>query len=1730
MRLRSVSVRLPRVAKLFAGVLLVAGLAVVPASPASAVPACVGGLAPALLSTVTCSVAGSYTVTVPTGTTSVVVDAVGAGGGAGYPARSHIGGNGGEVIGTATLPAGTAYLYVIVGAAGTGDNHGISSGGGASAIMALDSDSLLLAKLAIAGGGGGGAYNGDGGAAGSAGTSDNSQAVSGPGQPGLGPVGGAGGTGTYAVGTAGGNDSAGTATVASGGGGGVKPGGAHGGAGGGGYGGGGGGGASVSMLIMSNVAGGGGGSSLASSRLASASVSVKAGSGGVQLPGLVAGDGAAGSVALTFNGLATPGVPTGVSARPGDGQASVSFTAPVSDGGSPITGYTVTSSPGGRTATCATSPCVVTGLTNGTAYTFTVHATNANGNSGESSATTAVTPALVPGAPTGVSAARGDGQEMVSFTAPASNGGSAIISYTVTSSPGGRTATCGASPCVVTGLTNGTAYTFTVHATNAIGDSVESVRSAAVTAATTPDAPTAVSATPGDGQAHVSFTAPANDGGSPVTGYTVTVSPGGRTVSCAASPCTVTGLTNGTAYTFTVQANNVAGGSDDSGPTAAITPAQVPGAPTGVVATAGAGQASVSFTAPVSDGGSPIIGYTVTSSPGGLTATCSASPCVVTGLTNGTAYTFTVRASNAVGSSVASAVSAAVTPLSVPGAPTGVSAVPANGQASVSFTPPADTGGSPVTSYTVTSAPGGLTSTCATSPCVVTGLANGTLYTFTVTASNITGPSAPSAASAAVTPATMPGAPTAVVATRGAGQASVAFTAPISTGGSPIIGYTVTSAPGGLTATCPSSPCVVTALTNGTAYTFRVTATNAMGTSAPSTPSPSVTPATVPGAPTGVTATESANQASVAFTAPISTGGSPITGYTVTSAPGGLTATCATSPCVVTGLTNGTGYTFTVRASNAVGPSAASAPSPSVTPATVPGAPTGVTATESAGQASVAFTAPVDDGGSPVTSYTVTSAPDGLTATCVSSPCVVTGLTNGTAYTFSVAATNRVGGSDPSASSLPVIPVGAPDAPSSMTTSAGNAQVSVSFPAPADQGSAIVGYQISTDNGDTWVPLVSTETNGTISGTVGGLTNGTEYTVRVRAVNGVGAGTASTPVTVTPITVPDVPTEVSAALGNRSAEVSFTAPAETGGSPVTGYTVTSSPGGVTATCATSPCTITGLTNGTAYTFTVHATNDAGDSGESVASNEVVPAAVPSPPESVTGNPGDGSVDLLFVAPSDEGGSPITGYEYSIDDGTTWTTLNTTDTGRTVTGTVSGLANGTAYPIRVRAVNAAGGGTASDPITVTPRTVPGAPGHVSAVGGAGRAVVTFTEPDGDGGSPITGYTVTSAPGGITATCPGSPCTVTGLANGTAYTFTVHASNDAGDSAESAASAPVTPRSRPAALTGITATATPTSVTVTFAAPDDGGSPITGYQISTDNGRTWKTITITGTGATRHGTLDGLIPGSSYSLRLRAVNDQGTGGASQSVPVQTPLAALSAPTAVAGTSSVTVSWAKSPTPAVTGYTVQAHPGPATCTTTSIDATSCVIGGTAGVSYTYTVIAHTPDGDTPASAPSQAVIPAAATIPATAPLVADTTLTTTDGILATVNPAQQITFVGTGFLPLSSVSIILYSSPIVLATPVTSAEGTFIQPVTLPATITPGIHNFIASGVDTTGTTRYLRMQVTVAPPVQSTTITTGTTTAPLAYTGTPALQLLLWAFLLTGTGLLLQRKGRRHRHDQ
>jgi alpha-tubulin suppressor-like RCC1 family protein len=686
-----------------------------------------------------------------------------------------------------------------------------------------------------------------------------------------------------------------------------------------------------------------------------------------------------------------PTAPSASVTQVGDATVRVTWLAPRSAGVAGITGYTAVATDasstlrGGQRCTWSSGPlaCSLTGLTNGDTYTFAVDAHNAVGRGPWSPPTAPVVPATTPEAPLDVVAAPANHGAVVTWSAPAFDGGRAVTRYVVTATDqvhaanGGQTCTWSGGPltCSVTGLTNGDGYVFSVTARNDLGTSAPSLHSSAIVPAAVPNAPGNVQATPGNTAATVTWSAPASNG-SAITKYTITAhdatsaARGGQTCTWTTGllTCIVTGLTNGDSYTFSVAATNAAG-LGPSGASVAITPATGPGSPTGVTAAGGQGQALVSWSAPADDGGLAVSSYGVTAADATSAArggqSCSwttgdgALSCSVTGLTNGDSYTFTVTASNGAGTSGASAPSNAIVPMAPPNAPISVHATAQDAKAVLTWLS-GGANGSTITSYLATATDqtnagnGGQTCSWVTGDgaltCTVNGLTNGDSYTFTMTATNGVGTSAASGASNAVVPATVPDAPSGASATAEVGSASVSWSAPGSNGGSTITDYTVTAADqtnganGGQTCDWANGPltCTVDGLTPGDAYTFTVTATNKAGTGAPSSASNQVTIPTVPDAPTSVLGVADVASAEVSWSAPDTDGGSAITTYTVTAtdqtngANGGETCTWTTGDgiltCTVGGLTSGDSYTFTVTATNAVGTSTPSDPSPVVIP------------------------------------------------------------------------------------------------------------------------------------------------------------------------------------------------------------------------------------------------------------------------------------------------------------------------------------------------------------------------------------------------------------------------------------------------------------------------------------------------------------------------------------------------------------------------------------------------------------------------------------------------------------------------------------------------------------------------------------------------------------------------------------------------------------------------------
>lgn len=414
---------------------------------------------------------------------------------------------------------------------------------------------------------------------------------------------------------------------------------------------------------------------------------------------------------------------------------------------------------------------------------------------------------LAPGAPTGLAATAGKGTVSLSWSPPASNGGSAISGYDLYEGTraGGESAApvngslISGTSYTVSGLTNGTTYYFTARAVNAAKlTSAPSNEASAkpVAPVTAPGAPGGLAATAGDARVSLSWTAPASDGGAAITGYRVykgtsaTFSDGAAAASVTGTATTVTGLTNGTTYYFRVAAVNKAGESEPSG-TASATPAAAvtgPGAPAGLTATPGNGRVSLSWTAPASSGGAAISGYVIYqgTSPG-TGSPRAAGPVkgtsyTVTGLTNGTRYYFKVAAVNKAGQGKASG-EVSATPVSAassaspsapasasasasqssgtgapgvpgaPGRPIGLTATAGNSQVNLSWE--AAAGAARYHVYEGTSPAfhraSPVASTAGTSA-TVSGLTNGTTYYFVVTAVGASGKMSASSAVASAEP------------------------------------------------------------------------------------------------------------------------------------------------------------------------------------------------------------------------------------------------------------------------------------------------------------------------------------------------------------------------------------------------------------------------------------------------------------------------------------------------------------------------------------------------------------------------------------------------------------------------------------------------------------------------------------------------------------------------------------------------------------------------------------------------------------------------------------------------------------------------------------------------------------------------------------------------------------------------------------------------------------------
>jgi fibronectin type 3 domain-containing protein len=397
-------------------------------------------------------------------------------------------------------------------------------------------------------------------------------------------------------------------------------------------------------------------------------------------------------------------------------------------------------------------------------------------------------------------------------------------------------------------------------------------------------------------------------------------------------------------------------------------------------------------------------------------------------------------------------------------------------------------------------------------------------------------------------------------------------------------------------------------------------------------------------------------------------------------------------------------------------------------------------------------------------------------------------LTNGITYYYAVQAFNDLGDSLLSEIQS-TMPQGVPDAPTDLTAESGDGVVTLTWTPPVmDGGDPIIGYHIYRAVGVGSLTHLIQVNETTFVDT--GVANGETYTYRVAAVNGIGEGLTGESAVGKPMGLPGIPGEVLADAGIGKITLSWDAPTETGGAPLTGFYI------YRGTDPDDMEQVEGLgasiaqyidedvVAGTTYYYAVSALTDAGEGALSITAY-ATPIDVPGIPRDLTAEVGDGSVNLVWSPPDHDGASPITGYV--VFRGTSLMSLSEL----AMLGVESGYRdstaqNGITYYYTVAALNGAGQGDATDPVEAMPfrpATVPGKVLTLNVETKDGKGMLGGLSPSDDGGSPVTGDAILrgDTPNTMTEIAQvGLVTTYTddGIDEGKTYYYSIAAINDVG----------------------------------------------------------------------------------------------------------------------------------------------------------------------------------------------------------------------------------------------------------------------------------------------------------------------------------------------------------------
>ena len=957
---------------------------------------------------------------------------------------------------------------------------------------------------------------------------------------------------------------------------------------------------------------------------------------------------------------------------------------------------------------------------------------------------------------------------------------------------------------VLTGLNANTNYSFSIYPYNAIGSGLISSVVTAKTLVGAPTPPGKPVVTPSSSTASVSWSI-MNDGGSPITGYSVelysALAPRWTVVATStANSVTLTGLVSGTTYLLRIRATTALGVSNPSNSVSFTTVAGVPDVPTALTATnVTSNSALLGWKAVASTSPTTPIAYVVTYHVDGSTINSvigSSTPSVqLTSLSPGRKYVFSVHSQVGEVVSAESTASSFTTLSTVAGAPTSVGLTGAPGSQVLRWLSPADNGGSAILGYVI-QASGPLDSTTApvttwTNFAEQTGTSINVpappvtkFVRYRVLTKNAVGLSEPSLSVAAYSAPAKPGAPSNLVATDVSASAAVTLTwaAPASDGGAPITQYyvmvsrdgqtwvTQTIIAGNVTTVTTQRP------TKGQTWSYYVSARNQSGIGVASNTVTVSTATTTPGilgAP--ILSLTGTSDVSLRWSAPADNGGLAITGYVIERQVAGVWSTVAQvsgSTLTYTATRAGLGQlnTFRVTAQNSLGNGTAGYAASLLTPFAQASAPQNFAATlnPTTNRVEIRYAAPADLGGGTVQLYLIQVSSGGTTWSTLTTTgganlsAIVAAPVKGTNLTYRVVASTQYGSSLPSASVNIAVAATVPSAVvGPLAALTGTADVTVRWYAPSDNGGCtLTGYLVERQVNGAWVTAAQLPAT-TLTYTAPRALPGVQNVFRITAANTLGSGPASPVVSVmTPYAQATAPQNFTAVYNanTKRVDIAFGAPTYLGGGTVNFYSVQASVDGnnwtsiTNLTPSTLASSITAPAKGASLSYRVTAVTQF---GYGVSSNAVaisVALTVPSAPNfGSLAYTADGSVSISWFSP-ENGGTAITGYKLQkLDASNNWVDAVTVG-GSTLSTVVPRDLPGAKVSWRVIAINSVGASAASLPVSYTiPAVKSAAVQNVAVTAGTSAASVqvSFGEPTTLGGSALVNYQVqVSRDGGAT----------------------------------------------------------------------------------------------------------------------------------------------------------------------------------------------------------------------------------------------------------------------------------------------------------------------------------------------------------------------------------------------